>query len=579
MKNTKVQYFRSFRVPIEKGDQICGTVSIGEERADGGLHEIAVNVENLSMSGVGLNAQSAVPLDLVVGVELVLGGEKFSFQAKVVRCSPGAQGFVWGLVFLNDGRLELKHFMNALIRTLSPHRLKKHLLDLMKDEALEVQSVDVNTVKLFTQIFQEVERLTELEMGVEEALLTFLDKEFTQMKIDLEIGQKRYERPLVDKHLNWKYKRSFAVTDLEGENIGKLSFSYNDLTENDNDKMESFASCTTYLLPYLLELSENVTEQETIRFFKPTAPREFVMIGPSEEMKKIRGFVAKTKKTSDPVLIKGAFGTGKTLLAEIIHSEGERRGMPLIVLDGVKNWSREELKEFFNNKESSLINGSLLLRGVHMLSLEAQNTLYEVLYGESAILLDVRVISTVVEDIEDRVRSGLFHEELFRKLKKMNIRLPSLLERSEDVVSLANYFLKTICEELSSQPKKFSIELLEKIKGMAWCDNIEGLRRAIYHAIELNPNASVLSTKNAILGLSEGEDENMLEIFAECLEHNDLPDKDLIMLFEYHLISQRIEFFDKDKSAAALSLGISLKRLNLKLDMVETLLRRELRAA
>jgi DNA-binding NtrC family response regulator len=573
------QYFRSFRIPIESEDEITCRVVVPDDRSAEGEHEIDAKVQNLSLSGLGVLLETSIPTDLVVEVHILVNKEEFKFEAKAVRCVRESSSFTVGFTFVEDDQLELKRFMNCIVKLLSPHRLKKHLLELMKSESQDIDDSRVDIVKLFAQIFQETQKFA-MVGDVKPIVVSFLQDYFPGMSISFALYGEEFFLESMDGHLEeYRYSRDYKIFDLEGDLIGSLNFLYNEVNEHCSEQMDLYGSCTSSLIPYLLELQESVVEQETVRFFRPTSPREIVMIGKSEQMTSMRAFITETKKDDMSVMVKGPYGSGKSLLAKIIHAEGPRRGAPYIIFSLGDEWSTEGVRNFFKEKESSLINGTVLLKNVDTYPYEVQELLHDIIFSESSVLKGVRVISTASDEIEDLFREGQFHEELFESLKSLSIQIPPLSDRGDDVVEIANYFLSKACEKFSMRPKKISLELMNKIKEIVWFDNINGLRRAIFHAVELNPNAAILSSKNAILGLSKGEDESILKLFTNILTESDYEEQDLVMMFEYHVIKDRLSQLNNDKRLAALSLGMSLKNLNLKLEMVQSLNRREMISA
>jgi len=231
------------------------------------------------------------------------------------------------------------------------------------------------------------------------------------------------------------------------------------------------------------------------------------MVGSSQAMQQVLSIIQKVAKTRSTVLICGESGTGKELVARAIHDQGERKDAPLVIMNCAAipdSLIESELFGFekgaFTGADKStpgLIEsadgGTLFLDEVAELSPPAQAGLLRVIQeGESRRLgsshtktIDVRVLAATHRNLDERVRKGLFREDLMYRLKVVEIDLPPLRDRREDLPALADHLLDRISAKLNRRSLAFSAEALEKILKHDWPGNVRELENAIERAVIL----------------------------------------------------------------------------------------------
>lgn len=233
------------------------------------------------------------------------------------------------------------------------------------------------------------------------------------------------------------------------------------------------------------------------------------MIGSSVAMQNVYKNIAKITKTNFSVLITGESGTGKELVAQTIHNFGVRSESPFIIINmaslpkdlieselfGYEKWAftGAEKRTFgFFEKASG---GTLFLDEIGDMPFDIQARLLRVLQfgefsrvgGREQIKIDVRIISATNKNLIESIEQGTFREDLFYRLNVINVDLPPLRERDEDVLSLANHFIA----KYSSSTKKFDESAIKILKEYNWPGNIRELENLI-------KRISVLSTENII---------------------------------------------------------------------------------
>jgi two-component system, NtrC family, response regulator AlgB len=220
--------------------------------------------------------------------------------------------------------------------------------------------------------------------------------------------------------------------------------------------------------------------------------------------------IAKRAATSDvPVLLRGESGTGKTVLARMIHSMSPRSARPFVVVN-CPTLSEELLaSELFGHAKGSFTGamrdqpgrveaaegGTLFLDEIGEVSPSLQAKLLRFLedkqferIGENKTRrANVRLVAATNRDLEQQVRSGLFREDLLYRLNVIDLQMPPLRERPEDILPLARRFLTFFAKSARRQPLRFSDSAEQALLAYPWPGNIRELRNTIERAVILWP--------------------------------------------------------------------------------------------
>ena len=264
---------------------------------------------------------------------------------------------------------------------------------------------------------------------------------------------------------------------------------------------------------------KNVTEKvslvkETKILKKKVFDRQ--MIGESEPMKKIREIISKVAPTDARVLIIGANGSGKELVAKNIYEQSDRVNSPYIEVNCAAIPSELIESELFGHEKGSFTSaikqhkgkfeqadgGTLFVDERGDMSLAAQAKVLRVLQekklsrvgSDKDIEVDVRVIAATNKDLKAEIELGNFREDLYHRLSVIVIKVPSLDERKEDIPLLVNYFATQNCEQTGQPLRKFSKEAIDLLKQKSWTGNIRELNNAIERLLILGDN--IISAEN-----------------------------------------------------------------------------------
>lgn len=234
---------------------------------------------------------------------------------------------------------------------------------------------------------------------------------------------------------------------------------------------------------------------------------DFQMIGQSEPIKKIKEMIDKVAPTDVRVLITGANGSGKELVARALHLGSERASFPMIEVNCAAIPSELIESELFGHIKGSFTSavkdrigkfeaadkGTIFLDEIGDMSLSAQAKVLRALQekritkvgSEKDIPVDVRVIAATNKDLKTEIAQGRFREDLYHRLAVILIEVPSLNDRRDDIPLLIEYFNNKISKEQGISVKKFNQKAISLLQKYNWTGNIRELRNVVERLIIL----------------------------------------------------------------------------------------------
>lgn len=243
------------------------------------------------------------------------------------------------------------------------------------------------------------------------------------------------------------------------------------------------------------------------KVLKKKVSKKYEMVGNSPALEKIHQMIERVAPTDVRVLITGANGTGKELIAHAIHQKSERSASPMVEVNCAAIPSELIESELFGHEKGAFTSavkqrkgkfetadgGTLFLDEVGDMSLKAQAKVLRALQehkitrvgSDKEIKVNVRVLAATNKDLQKEIKEGNFREDLYHRLGVILINNPSLDDRKEDIPVLTDHFNKQICEEHGIVEKKFSPEALELLKSYSWSGNIREFRNVIERLIIL----------------------------------------------------------------------------------------------
>lgn len=232
------------------------------------------------------------------------------------------------------------------------------------------------------------------------------------------------------------------------------------------------------------------------------------MVGESAEIEKVRSIIEKVAPTEARVMITGANGTGKEVVAHLIHENSSRAKKVMVEVNCAAIPSELIESELFGHTKGSFTSaikdragkfeqadgGTLFLDEIGDMSLSAQAKVLRALQeneitrvgSDKPIKVNVRVLAATNKDLKKEIAEGRFREDLYHRLNVIPIHVPALDDRKDDIPLLINHFLEQICHEQGWKTKSFSAEAMTALQQRSWPGNIRELRNVVERLIILS---------------------------------------------------------------------------------------------
>lgn len=238
------------------------------------------------------------------------------------------------------------------------------------------------------------------------------------------------------------------------------------------------------------------------------------MVGSSKGMLRVKTMIDKVALSDARVLILGANGTGKELVAHALHAQSGRASGPFVEVNCAAIPSELIESELFGHEKGAFTSairqrkgkfeqadgGTLFLDEIGDMSLAAQAKVLHALQehqicrvgSDKEIEVDVRVIAATNKDLRQEIAKGNFREDLYHRLSVIVLRVLTLKERAEDIPELIDYFIRQICAEYGIEPKAIAPEAVAELCGMDWPGNVRELRNVVERLIILSEESITL---------------------------------------------------------------------------------------
>lgn len=255
---------------------------------------------------------------------------------------------------------------------------------------------------------------------------------------------------------------------------------------------------------HALEHKSLVKETKVLR---KKISKRYQMIGESAAIARVRATIDKVAATEARVLITGANGTGKEVVAHLIHENSTRAKAPMVEVNCAAIPSELIESELFGHTKGSFTSaikdragkfeqadgGTLFLDEIGDMSLSAQAKVLRALQeneitrvgSDKPIKVNVRVIAATNKDLQKEIAEGRFREDLFHRLNVIPIHVPSLDNRKDDIPLLINHFNELICSEQGWRTKTFDASAIAQLQERSWHGNIRELRNVVERLIIL----------------------------------------------------------------------------------------------
>ncbi|MBI5675536.1 MAG: sigma-54-dependent Fis family transcriptional regulator [Nitrospirae bacterium] len=304
------------------------------------------------------------------------------------------------------------------------------------------------------------------------------------------------------------------------------------------------------------------------------------IIGTSEPMSGVFHTVEKVAPTRANILITGESGTGKGLLAELIHENSPRRGKPFISINCAAIPETLLESEIFGYKKGAFTGatkdktglmimaheGTLFLDEIGDMPLPLQSKLLKVIetgevlpLGDTRMkVVDIRIISAVNKDIETCIKNKEFREDLYYRLNVLEIKMPPLKERREDIPILVNHFLREFSGYAEGKVKGIDQAAINALISYEWPGNVRELRNVIERAVILSDGDKITA--------SDFPQHVMVKKELNIDNSSAGPLKSLVYEYEKGIISDAMKKYDGNKEMTGKALGIDLATLYRKIN-------------
>jgi two-component system response regulator AtoC len=312
-----------------------------------------------------------------------------------------------------------------------------------------------------------------------------------------------------------------------------------------------------------------------------------MIIGHSKPISAVFNAVRQVASSRSTVLLSGESGTGKELFAHAIHQLSPRKDKPFIVVHCAalnENLLESELfgheKGAFTGANERVIGrfekadgGTLFLDEIGEITPATQvkllrvleNRSFERVGGGTSITVDVRLIAASNRDLKAMVEAGSFREDLFYRLNVVNIALPPLRERHEDIAPLLDFYLKRCARENNRSIDGFSPEAVKVLGTYDWPGNVRELRNCVERMVVF-ARGSTLTLNDVPEDIRQAVSEQFADKHERQSDEDSKADPLDIKTNEKNLIIQALAECDGNRSQAAIKLNISRRTLHRKLN-------------
>jgi DNA-binding NtrC family response regulator len=333
---------------------------------------------------------------------------------------------------------------------------------------------------------------------------------------------------------------------------------------------------------------ERTRLQREHRMLLARVEREFGfenLVGSGRAMRQVFETIQKVAETDLTVLIRGESGTGKELVAQAIHQRSSRRGRPFVAVNCAAISKELVESELFGHEKGAFTGadarrvgrfeaaneGTIFLDEIGDMAPETQAKVLRVLQertfervgGNQVQKVDVRVVAATHRDLEGEVRRGRFREDLYYRLRVVEIALPPLRERTEDLPALSQRLLEQLAQRLGREPKRLSAGALARLARHAWPGNVRELRNVLEQAAVLS-SSPLIEEQDLHLGPVASDDTAPPPASGEDVPFREAKDR-MVLEFERNYLLRALRAHGGNISRTAEAIGMVRQSLQQKI--------------
>jgi two-component system nitrogen regulation response regulator NtrX len=317
------------------------------------------------------------------------------------------------------------------------------------------------------------------------------------------------------------------------------------------------------------------------------------LVGNSAVINKLKNEIEKVAPTSGRILILGQSGSGKELVARLIHKKSKKAGAPFIIFNPTGMSADKIQQDLFGEPEKhdanavfakrhsvleAANNGTLYIDEIGDLPQSTQAKLLKFLQDQilekpainKSIKLDVRIITSSSRDLQQEVTNGKFREDLFYRINVVPIKVPSLTDHREDIPLLIQYFVKQLAKFSGLKEREFAEDAINALQSYNWPGNIRELRNTIEWTLIMNP---ITGNDNTVIrmdmlpreilnnGLTISKSENNIDMMS-------MPLREAREVFERQYLFAQMNRFNNNISKTSLFVGMERSALHRKLKLL-----------
>lgn len=317
------------------------------------------------------------------------------------------------------------------------------------------------------------------------------------------------------------------------------------------------------------------------------------LVGNSLVINKLKNEIEKVAPTSGRILILGQSGSGKELVARLIHKKSKKAGAPFIIFNPTGMSADKIQQDLFGEPEKhdanavfakrhsvleAANNGTLYIDEIGDLPHSTQAKLLKFLQDQilekpalnKSLKLDVRIITSSSRDLQQEVNNGKFREDLFYRLNVVPIKVPNLADHREDIPLLIQYFVKQLAKFSGLKEREFAEDAVNALQSYNWPGNIRELRNTIEWTLIMNP---ITGGENNVIrmemlpreilnnGLTISKPENNVDMMS-------MPLREAREVFERQYLFAQMNRFNNNISKTSLFVGMERSALHRKLKLL-----------